>query len=83
MPLISSVLILYNMLEIGTSITYAYSQGTGGAKRVTDESLQMARNPENAYGIGTSCRPALTKSRLSTRKTLREQRRGWLSLTTS
>ncbi|MBT3319250.1 MAG: hypothetical protein HN389_05700 [Clostridia bacterium] len=31
----------------------AYGIGTGGAKRVTDESLQMARNPENAYGIGT------------------------------
>ena len=32
---------------------HKYAQGTGGVKRVTDESLQMARNPENAYGIGT------------------------------
>jgi hypothetical protein len=32
---------------------HKYAQGTGGAKRVTDESLQMARNPEHAYAIGT------------------------------
>ncbi|MBT3318321.1 MAG: hypothetical protein HN389_00970 [Clostridia bacterium] len=41
------------MGEQNPADAHKYAQGTGGVKRVTDESLQMARNPENAYGIGT------------------------------